>query len=442
VQGGCEVISPPVPIVASHLLSPPGLDGPLIASLTAVVTALVAIGGLIFSFRTAADVRTRETEQAALRQFQETSANLSSDSPALRSVGVEHMARYLNQSAFSETALRVLVYDYLLERDLHLRSRIGDLLVSHARSAPELLAALARMNRETWRLIVSASTSGAEHDEENRLDRLVATLELTKQAIAAVLRKRLVEAEEPRPSRAAVDLSGTRLDGADLSGATLVGTSLRWASLSFCNLYGAQLMNCDMSFAVFVGAYLEKARIAPSSADHAVFLRAGFKDTKLTLPETEGTALYFSSHEGLSFSDSDQWTPDVVRKHLRSFKDQSIFVCLEHELTWPGLWVSSPDGDLTAIWESEVDGRTVSATMQLQDGSSLRRTASSDSNDGEYHIHRRFPLDPIGRYVLVTGSRSLRGGRERAWYGIWWRFASSRARRGRKRRVRLPWRNC
>jgi uncharacterized protein YjbI with pentapeptide repeats len=414
-----------------------------------LLTALVAIGGLILSFRRAADVRARETdvrvretEQAALREFQETSTNLSSDTPALRSVGAEHMARYLNQDAFSETALRVLVYDYLLERDLHLRSRIGDLLVSHARSAPKLLAALAGMNRETWRLIVSASTSGAEHDEENRLDRLVATLELTKQAIAAVLRKRLVEAEERRRSPPAADLSGTRLDGADLSGATLGGTNLRWASLSFCNLYGAQLMNCDMSFAVFVGAYLEKARIAPSSADHAVFLSAGFKDTKftlpkLTLPETEGTALYFSSQEGLLFS--DPWTPDVVRRHIRSFKNQSIFVCLEHELTWPGLWVSSPDGDLTAIWESEVDGRTVSATMQLKDGSSLRRTESTDSNDGEYHIHRRFPLDPIGRYVLVTGSRSLRGGRERAWHGIWWRLASAHARPARQRRVRLPW---
>jgi hypothetical protein len=99
-----------------------------------LLTALVAIGGLILSFRRAADVRARETdvrvretEQAALRQFQETSTNLSSDTPALRSVGAEHMARYLNQDAFSETALRVLVYDYLLERDLHLRSRIGDL---------------------------------------------------------------------------------------------------------------------------------------------------------------------------------------------------------------------------------------------------------------------------------------------------------------------------
>jgi hypothetical protein len=88
-----------------------------------LLTALVAIGGLILSFRRAADVRARETdvraretdvrvretEQAALRQFQETSTNLSSDTPALRSVGAEHMARYLNQDAFSETALRVLV---------------------------------------------------------------------------------------------------------------------------------------------------------------------------------------------------------------------------------------------------------------------------------------------------------------------------------------------
>jgi uncharacterized protein YjbI with pentapeptide repeats len=423
------MVLPPVPILASSLAPPLGLDGPLIASLTAVVTALVAIGGLILSVRAAADVRAREVEQAALRQFQETSTNLSSDSPALRSVGVEQMARYLDQDAFSETALRVLVYDYLLERDLHLRSRIGDLLVSHARSAPELLNALARMNRETWRLIISASTDGGEHDEEYRLDRLVATLELTKHAIAAVLRKRLVGADEPRRSPQAADLSGTRLDGADLSGATLVGTSLRWASLSFCNLHGAQLVNCDLSFTVLVGAYLEKARIAPSRADHAVFLEAGFNDTTLDLSETDETVLYLSSNEGLVFS--DQQTPDVVRKHLRSFESQSISVCLERELTWPGLWVSSPNGDLMATWESEVDGRTVSATMQLENGDNLTRTASSDGNDGEYRIHRRLPLDSIGRYVLVTGSRSLRGGRERAWHGIWWRFPQSGRRHRR-----------
>jgi hypothetical protein len=54
------------------------------------------------------------------------------------------MARYLSPPEFSETALRVLVYDYLLEPDLHLRSRIRDLLVSHARSHPELLDALAQ----------------------------------------------------------------------------------------------------------------------------------------------------------------------------------------------------------------------------------------------------------------------------------------------------------
>jgi hypothetical protein len=126
------------------------------------------------------------------------------------------MARYLSPPEFSETALRVLVYDYLLEPDLHLRSRIRDLLVSHARSHPELLDALAHMNRETWRLIISASRGASSTDAENRLDQLVATLELTKEAISAVLRTWPVEAAAGRRSTPPVDLSGTRLDGTDL----------------------------------------------------------------------------------------------------------------------------------------------------------------------------------------------------------------------------------
>jgi len=85
------------------------LDGALIASLTPLIAALVAIGGLVLSLHTFADTRRREVQQSALRQFQETSINLSSGSPALRSVGIEHMARYLSPCEFSETALRVLV---------------------------------------------------------------------------------------------------------------------------------------------------------------------------------------------------------------------------------------------------------------------------------------------------------------------------------------------
>jgi len=72
------------------------------------------------------------------------------------------------------------------------------------------------MNRETWRLIISASRGASSTDAENRLDQLVATLELTKEAISAVLRTWPVEAAAGRRSTPPVDLSGTRLDGTDL----------------------------------------------------------------------------------------------------------------------------------------------------------------------------------------------------------------------------------
>jgi hypothetical protein len=65
-------------------------------------------------------------------------------------------------------------------------------------------------------------------------------------------------------------------------------------------------------------------------------------------------------------------------------------VCLERELTWPGPWITCPEGDLTAIWESQVDGRTITARMQCEgDGDSFRRYDSSDQNDGSYRIDRR-----------------------------------------------------
>lgn len=291
------------------------------------------------------------------------------------------MARYLSPPEFSETALRVLVYDYLLEPDLHLRSRIRDLLVSHARSHPELLDALAHMNRETWRLIISASRGASSTDAENRLDQLVATLELTKEAISAVLRTWPVEAAAGRRSTPPVDLSGTRLDGTDLSGASLVGTGLRWTSLSFCNLYRAQMTNCDMSFAVLVGAHMEKAQIYPSRVDHAVFLRAGFKNTELRFPEKDDISVYLSSADGISFS--DERTRRVVDDHLLDFEDVGFSICMERELTWPGLWVPSRQGYLAAIWESEVDGEIVEAKMYLDNKNSLRRRDSSDRNDGE-----------------------------------------------------------
>jgi len=185
-----------------------------------------------------------------------------------------------------------------------------------------LLDALAHMNRETWRLIISASRGASSTDAENRLDQLVATLELTKEAISAVLRTWPVEAAAGRRSTPPVDLSGTRLDGTDLSGASLVGTGLRWTSLSFCNLYRAQMTNCDMSFAVLVGAHMEKAQIYPSRVDHAVFLRAGFKNTELRFPEKDDISVYLSSADGISFS--DERTRRVVDDHLLDLRGRRI----------------------------------------------------------------------------------------------------------------------
>ena len=108
-----------------------------------------------------------------------------------------------------------------------------------------------------------------------------------------------------------------------------------------------------------------------------------------------------------------------------TFEDVGFSICMERELTWPGLWVPSRQGYLAAIWESEVDGEIVEAKMYLDNKNSLRRRDSSDRNDGEYHIDRRVPLDPLQRFDLVIGSRRLRSGRNevrRAWHGIWWRF--------------------
>jgi Pentapeptide repeats (8 copies) len=404
----------------------PALDGALIATLTAIVTALAAVAGLVLSLRTATEVRRRELKESALRQFQETSTNLASASPALRSVGVENMARYLLRSEFRETALRVLIYNYLLEPDSHLRSRLFDLLVSNARHLPELLPTLVRVNRETWRLIVGASTDDAEQSATSRLPELAATLELTKQAIAAVLREPPDRAAH-RSSVPVVDLSGIRLDGADLSGAHLVDTNLRWASLSFCNLHRAELRNCDLSFAVLVGAYMESSVVVPSHLDHAVLCGARFADTELLLAEDASVSAYLSSLDGLSFS--SERSRQAAQDRLLDFGGGRFSVCSERELTWPGLWITRPEGDLTAIWESQVDGRTVRAKMQREeDGDGFRRYDSTDQNDGSYHIDRRVRLDHLERYQLITGRRTLckeHDGLPREWHGIWWDFRGS-----------------
>ena len=401
----------------------PALDGALIATLTAIVTALAAVAGLVHSLRTATEVRRRQLKESALRQFQETSTNLASPSPALRSVGIENMARYLLRAEFRETALRVLIYNFLLEPDSHLRSRLFDLLVSNARHVPELLPTLVRVNRETWRLIVGASTNDAEQSATSRLPQLAATLELTKQAIAAVLREPPDQAAH-RSTVPVVDLSGTRLDGADLSGVHLVDTNLRWASLSFCNLHRAELRDCDLSFAVLVGAYLENSLIAPSHLDHAVLCGTRFADTQLLLPENASVSAYFSSLDGLSFS--SERSRQAAQDGVLDFGGGRFSVCLERELTWPGLWITCPEGDLTAIWESQVDRKTITARMRCEgDGDSFRRYGSSDQNDGNYRIDRRVQLDHLERYQLLTGRRTLykeHDGLPREWHGIWWDF--------------------
>jgi hypothetical protein len=397
----------------------------LIASLPAVVTALAAMGALFFSLRTSSDVRKRELQEASLQHFQETSINVSSVSPALRSVGLENMARYLSHPEYSETALRVMIYSFLLESDTHLRNRVRDLLVSHARDIPELLGALARINRETWRLIISTAMSNVDPNTTGSFDQLIATLELTKQAISAVLRERPVEAVEHQRSIQRVDLSGIRLDGTDLSGVSLIDTNLRWASLSFCNLHRARLLNCDMSFTVLVGAYMENARIAPSQMDHTVFCGGRFENTELLFPENQRVSACFSSHEGILFSGKQ--LREVPREQLREYKNRRFSVCLGRELTWPALWVSSLECELTAVWESEVDRSTVTARMEIVARDKLNRNSSSDGNDGEYRIDRRVRLDPLERYDLVVGTRRLCKEYDeipRDWYGIWWNFGA------------------
>lgn len=385
-----------------------GVDGLAqieLAELTALITAAVAV----VSFLVTSILNRWESK---LKHFQETANNVASTSAGLRSVGLENIAHYLGRRRFMHTARRILVNSLLFEEVPQLRDRTRDLLLSSKGTLNHTLVDLVSLNRATWQLMVETVLRDGPASTGPAMDQLRGTLQVTKEAISAILRQTTVED---------VDLSNTRLDGANLAGVRLIRANMTGATLSFCSLHGATLRECTAAFAVFSGAYMEEARLENLKLHHSVLSKTRFDRTVFTHPRDEEIDAYFSDDGGLEFSSEE------VRRRTRTRvrKNDSLMVFLGQELSWHGVWVTESNRRLSAYWESPWSA-PVSAQIVVQDHDGLRRTHSSDGNDGHYRIEHQFPLDPpMAGFALVTGSRMLvRDGIERSWHAIRWEFAS------------------
>jgi uncharacterized protein YjbI with pentapeptide repeats len=123
------------------------------------------------------------------------------------------------------------------------------------------------------------------------------------------------------------DLSGADLSSADLSEAQLIGADLRGAALSGTHLSGANLEDADLRGAALSGAHLSGARLGDAELREAILRDADLRDAYLSNADLSGADLSSADLRGSYLNDADLRDADVTQaqlSHVESLEDATM----------------------------------------------------------------------------------------------------------------------
>lgn len=254
-----------------------GLVGDVV-DLAPLITALVALGGLIATFwkQISESGRQRQLdreERAAARaqrfdeQFQQTAENLSSKNGEARAAAAASIEIFMRPE-YEDLHRRLFLL--LLGALRFPRGDIGDKLLvrTFQAVAPGQIAA---MRKHGSQATVDLSNCHLDYVRLPEVDLAGVDMAFASLHCADLSRSRLWRARGRE-----ADLSGARLSECDLGEARLVGAKLVKAHLSRANLVSAKLQGVDATGASFRGARLQEAQL-----DGAVLRGARFEGANL-----------------------------------------------------------------------------------------------------------------------------------------------------------------
>jgi uncharacterized protein YjbI with pentapeptide repeats len=254
-----------------------GLVGDVV-DLAPLITALVALGGLIAAFwkqisesgrqrQLDREERGRAREQRFDEQFQQMAENLSSGNGEVRAAAAASIELFMGPEY---EAFHRRLFLLLLGALRFPRGDIGDKLLvrTFQAVAPEQIAA---MRKNGSQAAIDLSNCHLDYVRLPKVDLAGVDMAFASLHGADLSRSRLWRARGRE-----VDLSGARLSECDLGEARLAGAKLVKAHLSRANLVSAKLKGADAVGTSFRGARLQEAQL-----DGAVLRGAAFEGANL-----------------------------------------------------------------------------------------------------------------------------------------------------------------
>jgi len=284
-----------------------------VVDLAPLITALVALGGLIATFWKQISESSRqrqldreEREKARAQrfdeQFQQTAENLSSKNGEVRAAAAASIELFMRPE-YEDFHRRLFLL--LLGALRFPRGDIGDKLLvrTFQAVAAEQIAA---MRRNGSRAAIDISNCHLDYVRLPDVDLAGVDMAFASLHGADLSRSRLRRARGRE-----VDLSGARLSDCDLGEARLVGAKLVKASLPKADLVSAKLQRADATGASFRGARLQEVQL-----DGAVLRGARFEGANLNNGFFRGASfdqgsLRSIAHGAIAWREAN-WDADVL----------------------------------------------------------------------------------------------------------------------------------
>lgn len=360
---------------------------------TATATALIAVAGLlttiVFSF-----LQRRDSIRAHHReQLHRHSAALASGSPAERAAAIAATTDQVSVRYLATSARRIILTALHYEEDPLIVYR-GLQGLADPTGRQSALSELLAINRELWKGLLDyfghqCVTPAATADN---LGTYLLGLSRNQQLVSHLLHHQDVSG---------LDFSQTFYPNLQAPSARFRRCDFSNSFVHYGNMRDAQFDSCDFTRTVLIGTYLEGATFHGNVFRDVVSLGADPRNATRRPVNGAGGG---------------------VPEGLVSTSAATSFIWAV-EQSWFGHWVGPESGGpvqaFSALWQTD-SGRQVTAKVEFLNERQLRRSDSSDGNDGVYDISQTRQLDALRGVTLLGGTRMLRSGIPDLWYGIWW----------------------
>jgi uncharacterized protein YjbI with pentapeptide repeats len=289
-----------------------GLVGDVV-DLAPLITALVALGGLIATFwkqisensrqrQLDREEKARGREQRFDEQFQQMAENLSSANGEVRAAAAASIEIFMRPEY---EAFHRRLFLLLLGALRFPRGDIGDKLLvrTFQAVAPEQIAA---MRKNGSQAAIDLSNCHLDYLRLSGVDLTGVDMAFASLHGADLSRSRLWRARGRE-----VDLSGARLSECDLGEARLVEAKLVKANLSKADLVSAKLQRVDATGASFRGARLQEVQLDGAVLRGALFEGANLNNAFFRGASFDEGSLQSVAHGAIDWREAN-WDPEVL----------------------------------------------------------------------------------------------------------------------------------